>query len=197
MQFLWRGSIEALKFGRWSTNGFNQQGPQSFLTKPGASRPLNGPIPKSPFFPPRLPPSFFCPFGVCVTSGLGSAHIVTPNAESHISRGRYRMRQLGGFSVVVVIVAGFVPTVCPVGGGYMGYIRKALETGYLEHTRSACCTDDMFAIFVRFGRPRFPLLPLFVNRQLPCLHSNLHHALLLPRMHHRSLWCTKERAPGV
>ena len=25
----------------------------------------------------------------------------------------------------------------------MGYIRKALEKGYLEHPRSACWTDDM------------------------------------------------------
>ena len=32
----------------------------------------------------------------------------------------------------------------------MGYIRKALEKGYLEHPGSACCTDDMFEIFVRF-----------------------------------------------
>ena len=29
-------------------------------------------------------------------------------------------------------------------GGYVGYIRKALEKGYLEHPGSACCTDDMF-----------------------------------------------------
>ena len=33
----------------------------------------------------------------------------------------------------------------------MGYIWKALEKGYLENPRSACCTDDMFEIFVRFG----------------------------------------------
>ena len=32
----------------------------------------------------------------------------------------------------------------------MGYIRKALEKGYLEHPGSACCTDDMFEIFVCF-----------------------------------------------
>ena len=34
----------------------------------------------------------------------------------------------------------------------MGHIRKALEKGYLEHPRSACWTDDMSEIFVRFGR---------------------------------------------
>ena len=34
----------------------------------------------------------------------------------------------------------------------MDYIRKALVKGYLAHPGSACCTDDMFEIFVRFGR---------------------------------------------
>ena len=46
----------------------------------------------------------------------------------------------------------------------MGYIRKALEKGYLELPGSACCTDDMFEIFVRFGQGLCCLLPLFVNR---------------------------------
>jgi hypothetical protein len=32
----------------------------------------------------------------------------------------------------------------------VGYIRKALEKGYSEHPRSACCTDNMSEIFVRF-----------------------------------------------
>ena len=50
----------------------------------------------------------------------------------------------------------------------MGYIRKALEKGYLEHPGSACCTDDMFQIFVRFGRYLCCSLPPFVNRQLQC-----------------------------
>ena len=54
----------------------------------------------------------------------------------------------------------------------MEYIWKALGKGYLEHPRSACWTDDMFEIFVRFGRCLCCLLPLFVNRQLPCLHIN-------------------------
>ena len=31
----------------------------------------------------------------------------------------------------------------------MGYIRKALEKNYSEQPGSACCTDDMFEIFVR------------------------------------------------
>ena len=68
----------------------------------------------------------------------------------------------------------------------MGYIRKAPEKGYLEHPRSACCTDDMFEIFVRFRRCMCCLLPLFFNRQLPGLHINSRHGLLLPRMHHKS-----------
>ena len=42
----------------------------------------------------------------------------------------------------------------------MGYIRKALEKGYLEHPRSACWTDDMSDIFVHFGRCLCCLLPL-------------------------------------
>ena len=33
------------------------------------------------------------------------------------------------------------------GGGYVGYIRKARENGYLEHLGSACCTDNMFRPF--------------------------------------------------
>ena len=41
------------------------------------------------------------------------------------------------------------------------------------------------------------LLPLFVDRQLPCLHTNSLHALLLPLMHHKSLWCAKGLALGV
>ena len=78
----------------------------------------------------------------------------------HISQYLCRMRQLGGFLGVGAVVASFV-----------GYIRKALEKGYLEHPGSACCTDGMFEIFVRFGRCLCCLLPLFVNRQLPCPHT--------------------------
>ena len=47
-----------------------------------------------------------------------------------------------------------LPHLCPLsvpqgGGGVYGYIRKALEKGYLEHPGSACCTDNMFEIFGR------------------------------------------------
>ena len=62
----------------------------------------------------------------------------------------------------------------------MGYIRKALEKGYFEHSGSACCIDSMFEILVRFGRCQCCSLPLFVNRQLSCPHTNSLHGLLLP-----------------
>ena len=63
------------------------------------------------------------------------------------------------------------------GGGDVRYVQKALERGYLEHPGSACCTDGRFEIFLLFGRCGCCLLPLFVNRQLPCLHTNSHHGL--------------------
>ena len=95
-----------------------------------------------------------------------------------------------------------LPHLCPMsvpygGGGYMGYIRKALEKAYLEHPGSACCTDDMLEIFVHFGWCLCCLLPVFVNSQLPCLHTNFLPGLLFPPMHHKSLWCVKGLALGV
>ena len=42
---------------------------------------------------------------------------------------------------------------------------------YLEHPRSACCTDDMFEIFVCFGRCLCCLLALFVNDNVQCFHG--------------------------
>ena len=64
----------------------------------------------------------------------------------------------------------------------MGYIRKALEKGYLEHPRSACCSDGMSEIFVPFGRCLCSFLPAFVNRQSPCPCTNSRHVLLHPQM---------------
>ena len=52
------------------------------------------------------------------------------NAPTHlrnISRGRWGLRQLDGFLVVAVIVALFVPTECPVGGGMWGIFGKPLK----------------------------------------------------------------------
>ena len=57
--------------------------------------------------------------------------VVWPRARGgvgpDISRGRWGSRQLGGFSVVIVIVALFVPNVCPVGGGMWGIFVKPLK----------------------------------------------------------------------
>ena len=53
----------------------------------------------------------------------------------------------------------------------MGYIRKALEKGYLEHPGSACCTDDMFEIFIRFGQCLCCLLLLFVDDNVQYFHG--------------------------
>ena len=112
----------------------------------------------------------------------------------HISLGRSEWCQRGAFSGVGAIVASFVPAECPEGGGY---IQKALEQGYLEHPGFACCTDDMFDIFVRFGQCRCCLLPPFVNRQSPCPHTNSRNGLLHLPMHHRNLWFAKEHALAV
>ena len=59
------------------------------------------------------------------------------------------------------ILSKYVPRAY-IGGG--GGIRKALVMDYLEHPGSACSTDEMFELFVRFGRCVYCLLPLFVNR---------------------------------
>ena len=84
----------------------------------------------------------------------------------------------------------------PKGGG-VGYVRKALGQGYLEHPGFACCTDDMCDIFVHFGRCLCCLLPPFVNRQSPCPHTNSRNGLLHLPMHHRNLWFAKEHALAV
>ena len=60
-----------------------------------------------------------------------------------------------------------------------------------------CCTDGMFEISVHFARCVCCLLPPFVNRQLPYPYTNSHRMLLPPLIRHKSLWCAKERGPGV
>ena len=72
--------------------------------------------------------------------------------------------------------------------------RKAPEKGYLEQPRSACCTDNMPEIFVRFGQCLCCFPSVFINRQPPCPHTNSHHVLLRPQMHHRNHWFGKEHA---
>ena len=61
------------------------------------------------------------------------------------------------------------------------YIWKALEKGYLEHPGSACCANKIFEIFFCFGHCLCCLLPVFVNRHLPCRHTNSLQGLLLPQ----------------
>ena len=55
---------------------------------------------------------------------------------SNISWGCAELRQLGGFSGLGAIVPSFVPAEYSGAGGYVGYIRKALEKGHLEHPGS-------------------------------------------------------------
>ena len=134
--------------------------------------------------------------GECHYSFKGSSEALH---RPHISRGRSHLHQLGGFSGVGAIVASLLPTECSGGKGMwgVGYNRKGLEKGYLESPTYACCTDDMFEIFVCFGWCLCCLLPLFVNRQPPCPHTNSRHALLHPQMNHKSLWFGKGHALAV
>ena len=77
----------------------------------------------------------------------------------------------------------------------LGYIWKALEVGYLEHPGLlAVLKICLRCLSVLDGVCAACCL---VNRQLPYLHINSHHMLLLPPMHHRSLWFAKEHALGV
>ena len=98
----------------------------------------------------------------------GDNELTQPSKQllMYISLGRVVSCQHGAFSGVGAFVVSFVPAECPVGGGGgdVGHIRKALEKGYSEHPRFASCTDDMFEIFVCFGRCLCCLLPIFVNR---------------------------------
>ena len=133
---------------------------------------------------------------VAVPRGLGMGRVCSHNRIS-LGIGRFCANSVG-FRWSLSLLPHLCPLCVPCGGGgYVGYIRKALEKGYSEHPGSACCTDNMFQIFVRFGRYLCCSLPLFVNRQLQCLHTNSHHVLLLPPMLHRSLWFAKEHALGV
>ena len=106
--------------------------------------------------------------------GLLRLHRVA-SSGSHISRCHHICANSLGFQRSSPLLSYLCPLCVPWGGG--GYIQNALEKRYLEHPGSACCTDGMFEIFVLFGRCVCCLLPLFVNRQLPCLHTNSHHGL--------------------
>ena len=93
------------------------------------------------------------------------------------------------------ILKWLLPHLCPVsvpkGGGGCGVYSESPRTGLFGTPKSACCTDDMSEILVCFGHCLCCLLPVFVNRQLPCPHENSLHGLLPPPMHRKSLWCAK------
>ena len=80
----------------------------------------------------------------------------------------------------------------------MGCIRKALEKGVfgtlgLHAVLTICLRISSILDNVCVCS----LLPLFVNKQRPCPHANSPHGLLLPVMHHESLWFAKGLALGV
>ena len=80
--------------------------------------------------------------------------------------------------------------------GCIGYIRKALEKGYSQHLRSACCTDMMVGKLVR-GQCMFRLPPCVDSNHLPLPQTNCHSLLLPPLMHHRSVWFEKGHVLSV
>ena len=62
----------------------------------------------------------------------------------------------------------------------------------------AYCTDDMFEIFVRLGWCLCCLLRLFVNRQVPCLHTNSRQrAVASPGAPQKPLVRKRARSGGV
>ena len=97
-------------------------------------------------------------------------------------------------------LVSLLPHLCPLSvpeGGLCGVYSESPSKGLFGTPGSACCTDDMFEIFVRFGWRVCCLLPLYVNRQLLCLYANSRNVLLLPQMRHRNVWCAKGLALGV
>ena len=65
------------------------------------------------------------------------------------------------FRGVGAIVASFVSTKCPVEGGYVGYIQKALEKDYSERMRPRdmrCCCITSAASPVRLSRTQILLI---------------------------------------
>ena len=118
------------------------------------------------------------------------------SARIDISRGRWGLRQFGGFLVVAVIVALFVPTECPVGGGMWGIFGKPLKRAIWNTLGLHAVLTTCSRFSSVWDRPVF-LAASFVNRQLPCPHTNSLHGLQLSLMHHRNIWCAKERALGV
>ena len=100
------------------------------------------------------------------------------------------------FAGIGATVASFVSTECPIGRGMWGTIGKPLKRAIWNTLglHAVCCTTCLRLSSV-LGQCRCCSLPLFVNRQPPCMSSCT--VLLLPPMHHRNLWGAKERALGV
>ena len=88
--------------------------------------------------------------------------------------GNTPTRSVFVFFTVVVVVALFVGTECPVGGGCVGYVRKALKKGYLEHPGFACCNYGMFEIFGRLGQCVTFFAALFCQ-QFHAMSAYIHH----------------------
>ena len=112
----------------------------------------------------------------------------------HVSRCIRRLCQLCAFFGTANLVASFGARECPVGVGTWGIFGEPLKRAIWNTL--GLHADNIFESFVRFGRFICCLLPLFVNRQLPCLQINSLDGLLLPLMHHKSLWCAKGLALG-
>ena len=67
------------------------------------------------------------------------------------------------------MVASVLPTVCTKAGGVCEVYSESPREGLC---RTLCCTDGMCEMSVHFGRCLCCLLPVFVNRQPPCPHTN-------------------------
>ena len=66
-------------------------------------------------------------FATAKANSRGTHFHTSLSLSLSLSRHHRVLGQLGGFSLVVVIVALFVPTVCPVGGGMWGIFGKPLK----------------------------------------------------------------------
>uniref|UniRef100_A0A7S4GGB9 Uncharacterized protein n=1 Tax=Eutreptiella gymnastica TaxID=73025 RepID=A0A7S4GGB9_9EUGL len=77
-------------------------------------------------------------------------------------------------------------------------MQKTFEKGYSEHPGSACCTDDIFENFVRFGQHACCLLPLFCQRaRTMSAHKFTHRAVASPDAPQRPLVPKRARSGGV
>ena len=78
----------------------------------------------------------------------------------------------------------------------MGYIRKALEKGYLEHPGLHAIPTTSLRFLSVLDNACVPCY-LFFSTSSYHVRIQILHGLLLPPMHHNSLWCVKGLALGV